>query len=76
MGTLRFLLLTSLPLLLFLSACGPKYGPAYLGSNNAYMAKPAYKGTRVNTVSVNGRYNRAPCTTMANATTQANCRPT
>lgn len=58
MGTLRFLLLTSLPLLLFLSACGPKYGPAYLGSNNAYMAKPAYKGTRVNTVSVNGRYNR------------------
>lgn len=58
MRTLRFLLFSGLPFVLLLAACGPKYGPAYLGSNNAYMVKPAYKGTRVNTVSINGRYNR------------------
>lgn len=45
-------------LTLLLTACGPKYGPAYLGSNNAYLVKPAYKGVRTNSVSVAGRYNR------------------
>jgi hypothetical protein len=52
------LLFSGLPFVLLLAACGPQYGPAYLGSNNAYMVKPAYKGTRVNTVTLNGRYNR------------------
>ncbi len=40
-----------------LAGCGPKYGPAFLGSNNAYMVKPAYHGARANAVSLNARTN-------------------
>lgn len=43
---------------LFLQSCAPKYGPAYLGSNNAYIAKPAYKGEKANVVGLSGRVNK------------------
>ncbi|MBK8194610.1 MAG: hypothetical protein IPK76_15850 [Lewinellaceae bacterium] len=43
---------------LLMQSCAPKYGPAYLGSNNAYMAKPVYKGAKANAVSISGRTGR------------------
>lgn len=41
-----------------LASCSRSYGPAYLGSNNAYLAKPAYKGHRTNTFCLGGRVNK------------------
>lgn len=55
--------ITCLPVCFLLAAlclpgCGPKYGPAYLGSNNAYMAKPVYKGEKANAIGLSGRTGR------------------
>ncbi|MCB0527415.1 MAG: hypothetical protein KDC61_00070 [Saprospiraceae bacterium] len=51
------------PIYLFFSvivlySCSPQYGPAYLGSNNGYMAKPVYRGEKINSVAFSGRINK------------------
>lgn len=43
---------------LALQSCINPYGPAYLGSSNAYQAKPAFRGQRANTFCLNGRANK------------------